>query len=157
WSQRDEPMHLRQVFSDFAPEVTGLLSRVTEVHLWGLFRHPVAAQWHEGGVALLGDAAHPTLPFLAQGANMAMEDAWVLTRELSRAEAISDGFAAYQGHRKDRTRRIVDAASRNAAKYHLSSPPIRWAAHTGLRLAGRLAPQRVIAQYDWLYRYDVTA
>ena len=157
WSQKDEPMHLRQVFSDFAPEVTGLLSRVEEVHLWGLFRHPVADCWHSDGVVLVGDAAHPTLPFLAQGANMAMEDAWVLARELGRASHLDDGLAAYQAHRQDRTRRIVEAASRNAVKYHLSSRPVRWAAHMALRVAGRVAPQRVIGQYDWLYKHDVTA
>lgn len=157
WSQQDEPMHLRQVFADFAPEVTGLLSRVTEVHLWGLFRHPVARHWHGGGVALVGDAAHPTLPFLAQGANMAMEDAWVLARELRLASRLEEGLASYQAHRQARTRRIVEAASRNAVKYHLSSRPVRWAAHTALRVAGRLAPQRVIGQYDWLYKHDVTA
>ena len=157
WSQMDEPMNLRQVFSDFAPEVLGLLSRVEQVHLWGLFRLPVAERWNEGGVVLLGDAAHPTLPFLAQGANMALEDAWVLMRELKQAEDLQTGLAAYQAHRKTRTRRIVDAASRNAVKYHLSSPAVRWAAHTTLRIAGRVAPKRIIAQYDWLYGYDVTA
>ncbi|MEM6480334.1 MAG: FAD-dependent monooxygenase [Pseudomonadota bacterium] len=157
WSQKDDPMHLRQVFDDFGPEVTGLLSRVNEVHLWGLFRHPVAARWHGGGVALLGDAAHPTLPFLAQGANMAIEDAWVLAAELDRAGDLDAGLVAYQARRARRAQRIVEAASRNAQKYHLSFPPIRWGAHAALRLAGRFAPKRVIAQYDWLYRHDVTA
>lgn len=156
WSQLDDPMNVRQVFSDFAPEVIGLLSRVTDVHLWGLFRHPVAEHWYKDGIALLGDAAHPTLPFLAQGANMAMEDAWVLARELNAASDLSSGLKAYQNARKSRVERIVDAAGRNAKKYHLVSPPIRWAAHTALRLAGKLAPDKVIAQYDWLYRHDVT-
>ncbi len=51
---------------------------VEEASLWGLFRHPVAAKWHMGAIAILGDAAHPTLPFLAQGANLAIEDAFYL-------------------------------------------------------------------------------
>ena len=49
------------------------------------------------------------------------------------------------------------AAGRNARKYHLSFPPLRAAAHTALRLGGRLAPAMMVRQFDWLYRHDVTA
>ncbi|MEM9241302.1 MAG: FAD-dependent monooxygenase, partial [Pseudomonadota bacterium] len=78
WSQEDSPDTLRAAFADFCPEVQEMLAAVERVHLWGLFRHPVAPEWHRGGAVLLGDAAHPMLPFLAQGASMALEDAWVL-------------------------------------------------------------------------------
>lgn len=156
WSQRDNPDHLRAQFSDFGPRVRDLLNRVEDVHLWGLFRHPVAPVWHRGNVALLGDAAHPTLPFLAQGGNMALEDAWVLGQCLERADGLEQGLSSYQSMRQSRVTRIVTAASRNAWKYHLSFGPLRFAAHTALRLGGRLAPERMIRQFDWLYGYDVT-
>ena len=68
WHHRDDPENLRAAFADFGAEAQAMLSRVGEVHLWGLFRHPVARVWQGGHCALLGDAAHPTLPFLAQGA-----------------------------------------------------------------------------------------
>lgn len=156
WSQQDDPANLRAAFADFGVAVQDMLAQVETAHLWGLFRHPVAARWHEGGVALLGDAAHPTLPFLAQGANMALEDAWGLARSLTSAANLGDGLAAYQALRRDRAARIVKAASGNAWKYHLSFPPLRFAAHTALRLGGALAPGRMTGQFDWLYEYDMT-
>ncbi|MBE0452349.1 MAG: FAD-dependent monooxygenase [Roseovarius sp.] len=156
WSQTDDPQALRAAFNDFGAEVREMLAAVETVHLWGLFRHPVARVWQRGGVAILGDAAHPTLPFMAQGACMALEDAWVLADALSRAETVEAGLARYQVRREGRTRRVVEAASRNAWKYHLSFPPLRWAAHTALRAGGALAPERMIRQFDWIYAHDVT-
>lgn len=85
WSLTDDPLALRIAFEDFVPEVRGWLDRIERPNLWGLFRHPVAGRWHGQGAVILGDAAHPTLPFLAQGANMALEDAWVLAHCLSAA------------------------------------------------------------------------
>lgn len=155
WTQTDDPGNLRAAFAGFAPEVRELLDRVERVHLWGLFRHPVAAHWHHGGVAaLIGDAAHPTLPFMAQGANMALEDAWVLTATLSAHDDRSAALAAYQAARRARCARIVAAASRNAGNFHLRYPPLRAAAHTALRLGGWLAPRRMQSRFDWIYDYD---
>ncbi len=93
WNHADDPANLRAAFAGFPSELRGWLDRVDEVKLWGLFRHPVAARWQDGRIALLGDAAHPTLPFLARGANMAFEDAWVLADCLSclpQAQALGD-------------------------------------------------------------------
>ncbi|WP_095589121.1 FAD-dependent monooxygenase [Actibacterium ureilyticum] len=157
WSQVDDPARLRAAFAGFCPTVRGLLDRVDRVHLWGLFRHPVADRWHKGGAVILGDAAHPTLPFLAQGANMALEDAWVLADALARHDDAPRAFAAYQAARRDRCARIVAAASRNARNYHLRFPPLRFAAHSTLRLTGRVAPGHLLSRFDWLYDHDVTA
>jgi salicylate hydroxylase len=156
WSQRDDPMALRAAFGDFGRDARILIEAVDEVNLWGLFRHPVAQVWHAGGLAILGDAAHPTLPFLAQGASMALEDAWVLADALSSEATIDAALTRYQVLREGRTARVVAAASRNAWKYHLSFPPLRWAAHTALRTGGRIAPVRMMRQFDWLYGHDVT-
>jgi len=156
WSQKDDPDALRAAFGDFCPEVRAMLDAVQEVHLWGLFRHPVAAVWQAGNVALLGDAAHPTLPFMAQGASMALEDGWVLADALSARADVPEALARYQTRREARVRRVVEAANRNAWKYHLSFPPLRWAAHTALRAGGALAPIRMMRQFDWLYGHDVT-
>lgn len=156
WSQEGDPDRLRALFSDFGPEVRDLLGKVSTVHRWGLFRHPVARRWHGEGVALVGDAAHPTLPFMAQGACLALEDAWVLAERLAGAEDIAAGLAGYQAARQARATRIVSAASRNAWKYHLSLPPVRAAGHMALRLGGRLAPGAMVRQFDWIYRHDVT-
>ncbi len=159
WSLRDDPMELRLAFERFSPRVRGWLDQVQDVWLWGLFRHPVAKSWFrvlpEGAVAILGDAAHPTLPFLAQGASMGLEDAWVLADALDRQEGFAAGLRAYQARRGPRVTRIVEAANGNARAYHLSGMT-RSLAHIGLRLMGKMAPGAALSRFDWLYGHDVT-
>lgn len=156
WHIQDDPANLRAAFAGFGGKAAALLEAVEEAMLWGLFRHPVAASWHQGRVAILGDAAHPTLPFMAQGANLALEDAWVLARALAEAPGLDSGLALYQQRRRERAEKVVQAASRNAWKYHLRAP-LSWPAHQVLKLAGRFAPERMVSQFDWIYRHDVTA
>ena len=159
WTLRDDSMDLRLAFAYFSPRVKGWLDQVEDPWLWGLFRHKVAETWvrpmGQGGVAILGDAAHPTLPFLAQGASMGLEDAWVLSHALASHDTVAAALVAYQGARKPRTSRIVAAANVNARAYHLSGLP-RMIGHTGLRLLGRLSPATMLDRFDWLYGHDVT-
>ena len=155
WSHEDHPANLRGAFAGFTPRVRGWLDQVETVHLWGLFRHVVADRWWFNRQVLLGDAAHPTLPFLAQGANLALEDAFVLAHSLRNA-ALEQGLAAYQDIRKPRAAEVVDAASKNARNYHLRFPPARFLAHSTLRAVGSISPGYLIRRFDWLYRYDVT-
>ncbi len=156
WQHRDDPAHLARAFVDFCPEVRALLDRAPEVYLWGLFRHPVAQVWQDHRLALLGDAAHPTLPFLAQGANMALEDAFVLARCLSEDPNTGAALARYEALRRPRCAKIVQAANDNAENYHLRPGPMRFAAHTALRAAHRFAPHVVTGKFDWVHRFDVT-
>lgn len=159
WTLRDDSMELRLAFASFSPRVQDWLSRVEDPWLWGLFRRAVAANWvrpmGQGGVAILGDAAHPTLPFLAQGASMGLEDAWVLASALAKHDSTAAALAAYQAVRKPRTTRIVAAANSNARAYHLSGLP-RMIGYTGLRLLGRFSPGTMLSRFDWLYGHDVT-
>lgn len=160
WTLRDDPMDLRLAFESFNPRVRGWLDQVQDVWLWGLFRHPVAKRWHavlpKGAMAILGDAAHPTLPFLAQGANMALEDAWALADALATTDSPAAALAAYQTARAPRTAKIVEAANASARAYHLSGPT-RSLAHAALKLGGLMAPSLALKRYDWIYRHDVTA
>jgi salicylate hydroxylase len=155
WNLRDDPLEMRLAFASFSPRVRGWLDQVNEVWLWGLFRHPVAKTWFGKNAAILGDAAHPTLPFLAQGANMALEDAWVLADCLDRL-GIDKGLPAYQAARQERCARIVKAADGNARAYHLREP-LRGFAHLGLKLGGAVAPGMILGKFDWIYSHDVTA
>jgi salicylate hydroxylase len=156
WTLRDDSMDMRLAFAGFSPRVTGWLEQVQDPWLWGLFRHQVAGSWvSPKGVAILGDAAHPTLPFLAQGASMGLEDAWVLADALTRHDTLAAALAAYQAMRKPRTTRIVAAANANARAYHLSGLA-RIIGHVGLRLLGRLSPGAMLRRFDWLYDHDVT-
>lgn len=155
WTHEDTSDNLRKAFADFAPEVQDLLAQVETVNIWGLFRHPVAGHWYNGPAAILGDAAHPTLPFLAQGANLALEDAWVLSACLERYPDRETALAAYQAERVPRVTKAIEAANRNARNYHLRFPPLRLAAHSALRVAG-LKPGMMLKRFDWLYKHDVT-
>src|SRR5262249_1700826 len=107
----------------WAPAVRELLAATERWQKWALYDRPPLASWGRGPVSLLGDAAHPRLPFLAQGAAMAIEDAAVLARELARSP--DDRCAAlrrYEAARQPRTARVQRAARRNDVNYHLRGP-----------------------------------
>ncbi|MBR3370229.1 MAG: FAD-dependent monooxygenase [Rhodobacteraceae bacterium] len=154
WNHPDTPENLRAAFAGFGGPVPEWLAQVRQVFLWGLFRHPVARHWHRGHAAILGDAAHPTLPFMAQGANMALEDAWQLAQCLQQAP-IARALQEYQTARRARVARVIAAANRNARNYHLR-PPLAPVAHAGLRLMSRLRPDAALRQFSWIYDFDVT-
>lgn len=156
WSHRDDPANLRCAFAGFGGPVPDWLSRVRDLHVWGLFRHEVARRWQDGRMVLIGDAAHPTLPFMAQGAVMAIEDAWLLAASLDREPDQAAALAAFQTLRDARVRRIVEAANGNARNYHLTGPK-KLAAHMVLRTASRVAQKRLIGRFDWIYDYDPVA
>ncbi len=153
WHVPGDPAALRRAFAGFADPVTEWLDKVETCHLWGLFRHPVARNWYGRSVAILGDAAHPTLPFLGQGANLAIEDGWCLARAIAAPDRAA-ALAAYQSERAPRVRRAIAAANANARNYHLSGGR-KHAAHAALRIAG-LAPALMLKRFDWLYGHDVT-
>ncbi|TMV06479.1 FAD-binding protein [Ruegeria sediminis] len=152
WRLRGDSDDLRARFADFGGPVADILADVQEAHLWALFLRPVAQNWQNGRVALLGDAAHPTLPFMAQGACLALEDAWMLARSLDGQETIPQGLADYQAARRQRARRVVAAAASNARNFHLRGP-MRLAAQLALSAIG----PRLGRRYEWIYGYDATA
>jgi salicylate hydroxylase len=120
---------------------------------WALCDLPPLRHWGEGPVTLLGDAAHPMLPFLAQGAAMAIEDAAVLADSLARqAGRLPSAMRDYERRRRRRTARVQRNARRNGRIYHLSAGEA-WARNLYLRLSGG---QRLLQRYDWLYDWRTT-
>ena len=152
WRLTGDPDDLRARFADFGGPVREILSNVQEVHLWALFLRPVAQTWQNGRLALLGDAAHPTLPFMAQGACLALEDAWVLARCFQDQSGVAQALAAYENRRRLRANRVVAAATANARNFHLKGP-MRLAAQAALMVIG----PRLSKKYEWIYAYDATA
>jgi salicylate hydroxylase len=142
-------------FAGATPELRAILEKVVQVNLWGLFRHHVADNWVGEKTAILGDAAHPTLPFLAQGANLAIEDAYVLARSCAAVD-VKSGLQVYENARKSRVKRAIEAANVNARNYHLSGVQ-RHVAFAGLKVLGAVAPNAFLNRLSWLYDHDVTA
>lgn len=155
WSERGDPAGLAAAFAGFGGPVPGWLARVRECGRWGLFRHPVAPRWQDGRRVIIGDAAHPTLPFLAQGACLAIEDAWRLRAHLA-ARPQAEALRAFEAERRPRATAVVAAATDNARNYHLAGLP-RIAAHAALRIGGLAAPAAIFGRYAWVYDYDPVA
>jgi salicylate hydroxylase len=106
-------------FSDFDEGTRTVISRSVpgQVYKWGLFGRPWLEQWHSGRVVLLGDAAHPMLPFLGQGAANALEDAMILTRCLQTEATPTRAFALYQRTRGPRVRLATEQAAQRGHRY----------------------------------------
>jgi len=106
-------------FSSFDEGTRTIISRPVrgQVFKWGLFGRPWLEEWSRGRVVLLGDAAHPMLPFLGQGAANALEDAMVLTRCLLSEATPERAFALYQRSRQPRVRAATDKAAKRGERY----------------------------------------
>lgn len=88
---------------------------------WALFRRPVVEGWSSARATILGDAAHATLPYLAQGAAMAIEDGAVLSRALDQSGTLADALDLYERNRRERTARVVEQSNDNRRLFHLNS------------------------------------
>ncbi len=148
WTERGDHTELRRDFTGWHPELQVLLDAIdpADCFKWALFDRAPMPAWGRGRVTLLGDACHPTLPFMAQGAAMAIEDAAVLARCVSGGAPLAQALQTYVQARLSRTERIQSGSRRNATLFHLSGIPA-WLRD---RAMGR-APAHVM---DWLYRYD---
>lgn len=107
WDSAGDPEELKKRFQDVVPDVQTMLGKIESWRMWVLCDREPVRNWSQGRVTLLGDAAHPTLQYLAQGACMAIEDAVVLAEEMDRAAGDpAQAFAAYQDRRYLRTGRV---------------------------------------------------
>lgn len=151
WRQKADVAEFRERFADFHGPERAWIEGAENAHLWALHMRPVARNWVSDGTVLLGDAAHPTLPFMAQGACLALEDAWVLADAVEAAGSVAEGLAAYQSARRARAEAVVGLARGNAWRFHLSRP-WAWGAQAVLSVGARALARRL----DWVYDYDAT-
>jgi salicylate hydroxylase len=147
---------VRAAFQDWDPRLRALFGAASDIHKWALLDHPVPAMWSRGGVALLGDACHAMLPYLAQGGAMAIEDAWALGEVLADAADPAASLSRYSRLRVARATRVHANAARNAHTFHRSGRASRVVRDAALRaLAGK--PERFMHRMDWLYGLDITS
>lgn len=148
WSAPVHPAWVRQHLPACAEPLADLISEAKSWKRWALHTLPPLRSWSRGPVALLGDAAHPVLPFLAQGGVLALEDAVVLAEALHKFPSDVPGALSWYSHRRrGRAARVAAASRRSGAIYHMSGPLAR-ARNLALRSLG---PERLMARYDWLY------
>ena len=154
WDHSANAPQLQRLLAGTAPALQALVAAVPFWRLWGLSIRPPMAGAHEqakGRVALLGDAAHPMLPYLAQGAGMAIEDAWVLSQVLhgsgpATGEAMPARLARYANQRWQRNARVQARAIRNGKIFHAIGP-VRWGRNAAMKVLG----ERLL-DVPWLYR-----
>ena len=152
WNAEGDAAWLNQRFARWPREIRELLAGHEGWLKWALCGHDPSEPWTKGKVALLGDSAHAMLPFMAQGAVMAIEDAAILARALTEVSgSIEDQLKAYETARKDRASQVVARARRNGEIYHMSGPMA-----TARNLSMRMMPQSMLLkQFDWIYSWKV--
>ena len=115
WSAKGDVRELRAAFEGFHPQVEQVLAACPDVHKWAIVDRDSLERWAEGNVTLLGDACHPTTPYMAQGAAMAIEDAAVLSRCLDgiEREGVANAFRRFEATRRERTARVQQTSRAN--------------------------------------------
>jgi salicylate hydroxylase len=146
WMAPAEPGAHLKAFAGWHPAVTELIGAVPQSPRWGLFARRPLTRWNRGPVVLLGDAAHAMLPHQGQGANQAIEDAFVLAEELGRAADVLAALHRYARRRRVRTRQVQLMSWAASAALHLADGPAAQRRDAYLaRLPERLA---------WIHGYD---
>jgi salicylate hydroxylase len=146
WDGEADRDALSRAFAHWSRETRDLLDAAESWRAWPLYHRDPIARFALGRVALLGDAAHPMVPFLAQGAAQAIEDAGALARRLSQTDDIADALSAYSRDRVARAGRVQREALGQARVYHMSGPMA-----LARDLAMRAMGPRLLSRYDWLY------
>src|SRR5580698_2724305 len=113
WSAKGDVKELRAAYEGFHDDVRAVLEACPNCHKWAILEREPLERWSDGPVVLIGDAAHPMTPYMAQGGATAMEDAAVLARCLKKEDDVETAFRLFEQHRKPRTSRIQAISSAN--------------------------------------------
>jgi salicylate hydroxylase len=151
WSEAGTIDECRRDLALWHEDVLAIVDAMEVPYKWAMLGREPLQHWSVGRVSLLGDACHPTLPYLAQGANMAIEDAMVLARCLQAYDVV-EALQCYEAARLDRTSRIVRASLENVSRYH--NPQLADPVQAQAFMEREFAPRAMGARYDWLYEYD---
>ena len=156
WSARGTTEELAADYAGWHEDVHALIRNIPAPHKWALMTRPPLERWTVGRVSLLGDACHSMVPFLAQGAVMAIEDGFILARCVKESGSdLEKALSRYENARRDRTRRAVEGSSANIRRFHnraLADP-----AEARRYVDREWAGARVAERYEWLFRYDVSS
>ena len=151
WTEAGTPDECLRDLARWHDDVRTIIRNIETPFKWALLGRDPLPHFAQGRVCLLGDAAHPTLPFLAQGANMALEDAAVIARCLE-ALPVHDALRCFEAARLDRTAAIVRGSADNTRRFH--NPALGNPTGAADYIDREFAAERIQERYDWLYEYD---
>jgi salicylate hydroxylase len=154
WTQKGTVADCLKDFAGWHEDIQTMIKAIEVHYKWAFMVREPLQKWSLGRVTLLGDAAHPTLPFLAQGAAMALEDGYVLARALdAHRDNVDAALAGYEKARVERCSAIVRGSNENASRFH--NPKLADADGAAQYIEEQWAPEKVRQRYEWLFEYRV--
>ena len=154
WTDKGDVADVLARYEGWHPTVRGLIGAFPETFIWALHDRAELPRWSDGRVTLLGDACHPMLPMMAQGAAQSIEDGAALASLLKATpDDVSGALARYETVRKPRATRLQQASAANRTRFHLHDGEAQRARDEALATSG----DRSIANIGWLYAHDAAA
>jgi salicylate hydroxylase len=156
WTVQGTTDELANDFHGWHPDVHAIIRNIEAPFKWAMLARGPMARWSKGRISLLGDACHPTLPFLGQGGVMAIEDGYIIAACLKKYFTDpASAFARYEDIRRERTAAVVQKAHEN--RKSAFSPALADKAAVAREVAREWQQERVRERMEWLYAYDATA
>ena len=157
WTEEGNRDDALRDFQGWHPIITNMIEKAGKLHRWALYDRKPLPSWIDGRAVLLGDAAHPMLPFMAQGAAMAVEDSWVLSKKISIPDIkTEDALRNYQNIRHARTSKMQAVSRANGKTFHRRTKLAQIATFGPMWLGVRFFPEAAYRRLDWIYKHDVT-
>lgn len=153
WNTVGNHSDMRQDFKGWHQDIQTQIDAIQEPYIWALKLRRPLPKWSSGRITLLGDACHPTLPFLAQGAAMAIEDGFVLARAFeAHSSNIEAALCSYESARKERTTRIINSSAANTKRFH--NPELADPDSAQKYMDREFGEASLRERMDWIYQYD---